>query len=344
MTEERREQHTRSDPDLPPRLIGSARTIAGGARWVRGWRDLLHEKLTAWDLDLDLEPGVPAWAGQCAVVVPVVRRADQAQAVLKLTIPHDEAESEPDALELWGGDGAVRLLAVARPDFALLLDRLDGDLSLQDVPLDATPGPWAAAMRALSLTPGTSAPWAAFPHIASEAEQWTDTLPARWEELGRPFPRWLMEAALEVCQSRGTVGRRSEHDVLVHTDLHYGNLLPSSPGQLERFTAIDPKPMVGDAEYAVAPMLWNRLQELDAADPAGHLRAHCAALAAAAGLDEQGAVDWTIVREVRNALFYVGQGEGGAAQRSLWVAGSVLGRAVDGLPPVRDLPVPGQYT
>lgn len=336
----------RAIPDLPPRLVLSARTIDGGARWLRHWRVLLVERLEEWDLDLDLAPGQPAWAGQCAVVVPVTRRGaghldghgHGAAAVLKLTIPHDEALPEPDALELWDGRGAVRLLAASRPDYALLLERLDGHRSLRDVPLDRTAGPWGRVMRQLSLPAGDSAPWAAFPHLASEAEQWTDTLPARWGELAEPFPRWLMEAALEVCQSRGSVGRRSARDVLVHSDLHYDNLLPSSPGQLVDFTAIDPKPALGDAEYALAPMLWNRLGELDVVDPAAHLRAHAAALASAAGLDEELAVGWTVVREVRNALSYLGHGRTGDAQRSLWVASSVLGRTLDGLPPVGELP------
>lgn len=327
-------------PELPPGLLQSARSIDGGMQWTRRWRVLLKDRLDAWDLDLDLSPGRGAWAGQCAVVVPVLRRGteDVERAVLKLSIPHDEALPEPDALELWNGAGAVRLLAASRPDYALLLARLDGDHSLRDVPLEETPAPWGEVLRLLSLPAGDSALWAAFPHLASEAEQWTDTLPARWFELGEPFPRWLMEAALEVCQSRGVVGRRSERDVLVHSDLHYENLLPSSRGQLRHFTAIDPKPVLGDAEYAVAPMLWNRLAELDPADPAGHLRAHCAALTAAAGLDGELARGWTVVREVRNALSYVHHGRTGDAQRSLWVASSVLGRTLEGLPPVSELP------
>ncbi|MBG6223987.1 streptomycin 6-kinase [Arthrobacter sp. CAN_A2] len=314
--------------------------IDGGARWTRTWHDLLADRLEAWDLDLDLRPGQPAWAGRCAVVVPVLRRGSAApEAVLKLGIPHDEALPEPDALMLWDGTGAVRLLASSRTDSALLLQRLDGDHSLRDVPLDETPAAWGPVLRQLCIPAGDSAPWAAFPHLASEAEQWTDTLPAHWDDLGEPFPRWLMEAALEVCQSRGVLGRRSERDVLVHADLHYDNLLPASPDRLGDFLAIDPKPVLGDAEYAVAPMLWNRLGELDPADPAGHVQAHCRALAAAAGLDAEVARDWTVVREVRNALSALAIGSTGEADRSLWVASSMLGRTLDGLPPVRDLPV-----
>ncbi|WP_104168277.1 aminoglycoside phosphotransferase family protein [Arthrobacter sp. SX1312] len=326
-------------PDLPPALVHSARTIEGGARWTRSWHGLLAERLDAWNLDLDLRPGQAAWAGRCAVVVPVLQRTGGTpDAVLKLSIPHDEALPEPDALTLWDGTGAVRLLASSRPDYALLLQRLDGDHSLRDVPLDETPAPWGAVLRQLCVRPEGGASWAVFPHLASEAEQWTDTLPAQWDDLGEPFPRWLMEAALEVCQSRGVLGRRSERDVLVHSDLHYDNLLPSSPDRLGDFVAIDPKPVLGDAEYAVAPMLWNRLTELDPADPAGHLQAHCRALAAAAGLDAELARGWTVVREVRNALSYLAHGHEGDADRSLWVASSVLGRTLDGLPPVGALP------
>ncbi|MHA7239187.1 aminoglycoside phosphotransferase family protein [Arthrobacter sp. TMS1-12-1] len=330
-------------PELPPALVRSARRIDGGARWVREWQGILAERLEAWDLDLDLRPGQPAWAGRCAVVVPVVRRRQDsaggaADAVLKLGIPHDEALPEPDALALWDGVGAVRLMASSRPDYALLLQRLDGDHSLQDVPLDETPAPWGSVLRRLCLPADDSARWAAFPHLASEAEQWTDTLPAQWDDLREPFPRWLMEAALEVCQFRGVLGRRSERDVLVHADLHYDNLLPSSPETLGDFLAIDPKPVLGDAEYAVAPMLWNRLGDLDAADPVGHLQTHGRALAAAAGLDEELARGWTVVREVRNALASLAHGLTGDAQRSLWVASSVLGRTLDGLPPVSLLP------
>ena len=325
-------------PDLPAHLERSARFIDGGAAWVRTWPAPLADFLEQWDLDLDLPDEGGIWAGTCGAVVPVTRRAaGGARAVLKLTVPHEEAFAEPDALALWDGDGAVRLLAASKSDYALLLERLDGDHSLADLPLATTPEPWGRLVRELSVPAGDGAPWAAFPHLAAEAEQWTDTLPARWDELGRPLPRWLMEAALEVCQSRGVVGRRSEHDVLVHSDLHYRNILPSEPGQLSLFKAIDPKPLVGDAEYAVAPMLWNRLRDLDSSDPAAHLRAHCASLSRAAGLDAELAVGWTVVREVNNALWYLGDGRADDARRSLWVASSVLGRTLDGMPAAGDL-------
>lgn len=248
-------------------------------------------------------------------------------------MPHDEALPEPDALELWGGQGAVQLLQADRSAYVLLLERLDGNTSLAALPLEETTEVWGALVRRLALVPDDQASWAAVPLLAAEAETWTDTLPADWEALGRPFPRWLFEHALITCQQRGIVGRRTDADVLVHSDLHYFNILRSRAGhEVPRrdpgWKAIDPKPILGDAEYGVAPMLWNRIPELDPADPGAHLRRRCAGLADAAGLDPELARDWSVVREVRNALHYLNQGCPAQAERSLWVASSLLGRTL----------------
>jgi len=127
---------------------------------------------------------------------------------------------------------------------------------------------WGSLMRQLSVLPDGRPQWQEFVHVAARAEQWSDDLPAEWEQLGRPFPRWLLEAALEVCQTRGAVGRRASEEVLVNTDFHYLNILArlDAPGAgpgvtangtaaADGFAAIDPQPMVGEAEFAVAPVL-----------------------------------------------------------------------------------------
>ena len=47
---------------------------------------------------------------------------------------------------------------------------------------------------------------------------------------------------------------------LVNEDLHYENVLR---GDREPWLMIDPKPLSGDPEYCVIPLLWNRFDELD---------------------------------------------------------------------------------
>ncbi|MHA7263327.1 aminoglycoside phosphotransferase family protein [Arthrobacter sp. TMN-37] len=341
--------------ELPEALKRSARQLPGGSAWLRNWPGILGRYLEEWKLTLDLPAGRPPWSGQCSVVLPV-RTAGGADAALKIGIPHEESRTEPEALTLWGGAGAVRLLASGPADAVLLLERLDADRALSCLPLARTTAVWGALMRRLCVRPDARGEWAQLPVLAAEAETWTDTLPADWEAAGRPFPRWLLEHALETCQVRGAVGRRSARDVLVHSDLHYGNILarrapvgaPDAAGAsavddgggAEGFVAIDPKPLVGDAEYAVAPMLWNRIGDLPAGDPASGVRLRCAALAGAAGLDAELARDWAVVREVRNALYYLETASPADARRSLWVASSLLGRTLPDLPPAHLLAVP----
>lgn len=329
------------DPALHGRLWRSAGRSREGRDWLKELPQQLERYLDRWDLCLDLPPGSHPWSGYGAVVVPV-RRADESAAVLKLSFPHDEARTEAAGLAMWADRGAVRLLKADPQDFALLLERLDADRSLLQLPMDEAVAVWGRLMRRLSLpaggTAGEQACWAQFDTVAGAAERMTDEIPAEWEQLGRPFGRWLLECALEICQLHGAVGRRASRDVLLHSDLHYENVLAGPVAA--QYAAIDPKPLVGDAEFALAPMLWNRIGDLSRADPAAALLSRCDDLAEAAGLDRELARAWSIVREVQNALGYVGDGLAGDAQRSLWVATSLAGRRDDSLPPAHALPIP----
>jgi streptomycin 6-kinase len=330
-----------TDVPIPPALtIRYGRSSAGRA-WLSSLPGLVQGRLEHWELAVDLDTGGLPWHGHGAMVVPV-RRKDGTPAALKVAFPHDEARVERHALALWGGRGAVRLMESDAGTCAMLLERLEEGASLQSVPLvEATPV-WGSLVRQLGLEPDGRPQWQEFTHIAALAEQWSDDLPADWEQLGRPFPRWLLEAALEVCQTRGAVGRRSSRDVLVHTDLHFLNILARPQGG---FAAIDPQPMIGEAEFAVAPLLWNRLADLPRSDPAAGLVQRCREFSSAAGLDAETARQWAIAREVGNALQYAALPRNrGDLARSLWVASTLAGRTLDGLPSAHDLPAPGHHS
>lgn len=331
----------------PPDLTARYSRSREGRDWLEALPGLIGGCLERWGLDPDLGRGELPWNGHGAVVLPV-RRADGSPAVLKVAFPHGEALVERHALALWGGSGAVTLLADDPASCAMLLERLDAG-SLLVVPLDAAAEVWGAVVRELGITPDGRPQWREFVHVAARAEQWSDELPADWEQLGRPFPRWLLEAALEVCQTRGSVGRRSGRDVLVHTDLHFQNILarplalPPTVTATGGWAAIDPQPMVGEAEFAVAPVLWNRLSDLPADQPEAALRRRCDQFSAAAGLDGEAARQWGIVREVANALWYAGKPHHqGDLARSLWVASTLAGRTLPELPAPHSLPEPGQ--
>ena len=309
---------------------------------------MLADRLEQWQLTVDLAPGSLPWNGHGGLVVPV-RQEDGSPAALKIAFPHDEAKAERHALALWKGHGAVALLASDAESCSLLLERLDAARTLADAPMDRAAQVWGGLVRQLGLAPDNRPEWREFDHIAARAEQWSDELPADWDRLGRPFPRWLLEAALEVCQTRGAVGRRSAHDLLVHTDLHFLNVLArpgmGGTGQVPApadYAAIDPQPMIGEPEFAVAPLLWNRLADLPADRPGAGLLRRCRDVSTAAGLDADVSRQWGIAREVENALWYAAQGHGGDQARSLWVASTLAGKPLDGLPHPHSLPEPGQ--
>ena len=84
---------------------------------------------------------------------------------------------------------------------------------------------------------------------------------------------------------------------LLHTDLHYGHVLAA---EREPWLAIAPDPVSGDPHYEVAPLLWHRWAELRG-DVRRGVRARFHAAIDAAGLDEDRARDWVVVRAVLRA-------------------------------------------
>ncbi|MFK0008760.1 aminoglycoside phosphotransferase family protein [Paenarthrobacter sp. NPDC090520] len=324
---------------IPGDLHARYNRDSAGRDWLASLPGLIRDSLDRWDLTVDLAPGTEPWSGHGALVVPVLR--DRVQGALKIAYPHDEALVERHALTLWNGHGAVRMLESDAGSCSMLLERLDASAWLQDVPLDVARDAWGGIVRRLSISPDERPQWRAFEHVAATAERWSDELPQDWEQLNRPFPRWLLEAALEVCQTRGAVGRRSGRDVLVHTDLHYMNVLAEHDGG--EYLAIDPQPQVGEAEFAVAPVLWNRIKDLPRSYPEAALRERCADFSLAAGLDPETARQWGVAREVGNALWYARKPRhAGDLARSLWVASTLAGKTLAGLPSAHDLPGPGE--
>lgn len=321
---------------LPANLLAIHRRSREGIAWTAALPTLIDNSLRQWELSIDLAEGDMPWSGHTGIVVPV-RTADGAPAALKIAFPFDEVKLEPIALKLWDGRGAVRLQNYDLENCAMVLDRLDGDSSLHAVPMDQAVEVWAQVLRKLSVPAQSTAEWREFPEIADTAERYSDELPQVWEELGRPFERWLLEAALEVCQTRGTVGRRTGRDVLVHTDLHYLNILRTLDGAA--YLAIDPQTQVGEAEFAVAPCLWNRLGDLPAGTSASEkgLRQRNAELCASAGLDSDVSAQWAVLREVENALTYLKEGSKEDFERSLWVASTMAGQTLKGLPSAAEL-------
>lgn len=321
--------------EIPEPLRRRHRQTLEGRAWLSRLPGFIRTAMAQWGLELDLLPGTQPWHGHTGIVI-AVREPDGTAAALKVAFPHEEAILEPVALKLWNGRGSVRLLESDPAIGAMLLERLDERRTLATVAIEEAAEIWGGVVQKLSISPDDRPGWGSVPHIAAMAERYSDELPQRWADLSEPFPRWLLEAALEVCQTRGAVGRRSSNDVLVHTDLHYENVLPRH-GSSE-YLAIDPQVQIGDAEFALAPCLWNRLQDLPAIGAAKALRHRASIFARAAGLDEELSAQFSVLREVENALCYLEEpGHLDDARRSLWVASTLAGKTLPDLPDAHQL-------
>ena len=201
--------------------------------------------------------------------------------VLKIQWPHHESEHEAAALALWNGDGAIRLLAHDRERHALLLERCRPGTKLHEAGAEV-------AMQALvGLLPRLWRPAAKpFRSLAEEVEWWT--IREEWERRGRPFEEKLLDAALAAFEElTPTQGEQ----VLLHQDLHPGNVLAA---EREPWLVIDPKPLSGEREFGLAPII--RSVEL------GHSRKavlrRLDLLSAELGLDRERARGWAIGQTV----------------------------------------------
>jgi streptomycin 6-kinase len=271
------------------------RTVAGRAPDARGdldgdtWLDrlprLVQEHVDRWALSFDGSP----WHGENALVLPV--RRDGEQAALKLTWPHPEARHEHLALRLWGGRGAVRLLAAAPSAHALLLERLDGDRDLTAVPvLDACEV--IGSLVTVLDRPATPQ----LDTVQGRAVRWKVQLSGPNPLVPRRLTEQALATLLELLDD-------APAPRLVHEDLHDLNVLaPLDPARGE-WLAIDPKPVAGEWAYAVAPIVWNRADALARAhNLRGHARLRADVVTDAAGLDPDRVRAWTFVRLVLNAV------------------------------------------
>ena len=267
-------------------------------------RETVRDLVAEWGLTVDGAEG----HGSCALVVPV-RGPEGVPAVLKVGVPHDEAMHEHLALQHWQGRGAVRLLRADPRRWAMLLERLhDEDLT----------GMWdlEACEVVAGLYRQLHVP--AVPQLrplTSYVDRWSAQLAAL--PRSAPVPRRLVEQASSL--GRDFVTDPASVGTMIHGDLHYENVLAADR---EPWLAIDPKPMSGDPHYELAPMLWNRWEEL-AGDVRDGVRRRFHTLVDAAELDEDRARDWVVVRMMHNALWCLEDEPGDAAETADYLTACV---------------------
>ncbi len=228
---------------------------------------------------------------------------DGRPAMLKQLRDPDELRGA-QLLAWWQGQGAVA--AYDQSPGVLLMERATGPsaLALLQQGDDAQATQVVCATAALLHAQRQPALAAQLP-----------TVQDRFVALNRPLAVAVSAAQAGVVQQCAAVAQAllnaPEHALVLHGDLHHGNVLQSARGWL----AIDPKGVVGERGFELAVLLCNPDVEADGHDSA--LLARAQQMAAVAGVDRRRLVQWAAARSALSAAWFAEDGDASLMQRQL---------------------------
>ncbi|MEV5484548.1 MULTISPECIES: aminoglycoside phosphotransferase family protein [Streptomyces] len=280
----------------PQRLVSSLSGDPDGAvrEWLAALPTLVQQRLDAWQLTLER---VQAPGGRSSLLA-LVRQQDGTPAALKLTVPGRVSAHEAAALEAWDGWGAVRLLRSDDAGGALLLERLQGAVSLRALPEAKALLEAAGTVRRLWVPAKAGHP---FETLAGRTEEAAVALRTAGSLTRAAGP--LVEQALEL---RRTLPAGSDEQFLLHGAFRQGKVLA---GERAPWLAVGPSPVVGERAYDLAALVLDRFEDLMAGSGAAPAaRRRVAKLADSLEVDRDRLRDWTLYRAVDTGVREVAAG------------------------------------
>jgi streptomycin 6-kinase len=245
---------------MVPRALAEAARLKGREEWLAGLPQIIGQVAGRWSVQVG-DPYQPG--GQTAWVA---RACDGlgSRLVLKIAWRHPEAAHEAAGLQVWAGQGAVRLHAVTELDetIALLLERCMPGTPLTGISEPEQDVVVAGLLHRLWVEPGRGH---GFRPLQQMCDQWADEFEQATAGGSTSLDPGLARAGIALFRELpATADRR----VLLCTDLHAGNVLAA---QREPWLVIDPKPYVGDPVYDALQHMLNCEERL-LADPEGFAR------------------------------------------------------------------------
>lgn len=276
-------------PELSERL---KRTIVGvhrerGTEWIAGFGELLRYCEERWGVRW-MEPYPPSYHFVAPVLLP-----DGTEAALKLGVPGKELLAEAETLRIYAGQGAARLLEADSERGILLLERLKPGRTLHSVPDDEEAVAIAAGIMRKIARPAPER--GMFPSTADWAGG-LGKLRLHFHGGTGPLPERIVERAEKLYASMHATVRQP---LLLHGDLHHGNMLSA---EREPWLAIDPKGVIGEAEYGVVQFLLNHLPEQNAGKV---IERRVGQFAEELALDKSRIVSWTFCHTVLSAWWHI---------------------------------------
>ena len=234
------------DIPIPELIATNCRQTVDGTAWLDQLPNAITDLKQRWSLTLS--PPFEEEAS-CSWVAPCFRQ-DGTPAVLKLGLPHMEAENEIDGLLFWDGYPTVFVLEVASEFNAMLLERCEPGTMLREQSENKQDQVIAKLLKRLWRGLPEAHP---FRPLSEMIAAWAkETL----ERIDRLPDAGLAKEGLRIFE---VLLNDAPSDVLLATDLHAGNVLQA---QREPWLVIDPKPFYGDAAYDATQHLLNCTEQL----------------------------------------------------------------------------------
>jgi streptomycin 6-kinase len=292
--------------NLPPTLINNVTMAFGdsGRNFLADLPQLLTTAEKRWNLKLG-EPFQLSYNYVCPVI-----RSDGTDAVLKIGVPNRELTSEINTLRVYNGQGACRLFEADPETGMLLLEHLHPGTMLADLDDDDRATEIAAqVLQAVQRpVPGQDG----FLNL----HEWFDDLKNLRSRFGGgtgPFPPKSVEIVDGLLVD---LFADDPVPVLLHGDFHHFNILLSERGWL----VIDPKGVLGPAEYDVGPLLMNPWREIpDEREGIRRTQRRLAVLAERLGFDLQRMGAWAVCHSLLSAWWDMDNVGSGGESSKAWI-------------------------
>ncbi len=271
--------------------------------WDATAAELVRTMLDRWHLTAG-----EAYVGGEAASVLRVTTAEGTPAVLKVGFPHLEAVWEAVALESWGAPLAPAVLRQDAWTWTLLLELVEPGIPLSraDLPVGEALEAAAELYREVSSRPVPAGVVTLREIMDVYLANATARLPEQSGDLARLDAAALLDRGLaEVEALAATDGAGA----FLHGDFNPGNVLSSGRGWM----VIDPKPMIGDPEFDLFPLLEQLGAPLARPNPRETIERHLLELTRIVGCDAARTARWCFARSALNLSWLLEDGNVTAA-------------------------------
>ena len=260
---------------IPKILVDIANKQEKHRPWVEALPGVVAHVCKKWNL----KPGEPIVEHTtCSYVVPCTM-IDGVKAILKIGLPHPEAEHEMDGLRIINGGPTVRLLEFDPGSGAMLLEKCNPGTHLNTEPECVQDEIICQLLKEIWEVDYTKGP---FRDLLEMVEQWNRET---FDDI-HLFPDQALAKA--GCAMKEELVASTKMHALLATDLHAGNVLRA---ERRPWLAIDLKPYYGDPVYDLTQHLMNCKERLTQSAVETIQR-----VAGLAGLDSRRLSKWMFAR------------------------------------------------